>query len=65
MPCKWSVVVAEMRHEEQIFPSSSRLRLDEHSRNVRDFELIIVTFWSSQRDNMPKINLEHGHRLLT
>jgi hypothetical protein len=51
VPDRWNVVIAEVRHEEQIFASSPRERLDAHNRDVRDIKLLVVSFRYSYRNS--------------
>jgi hypothetical protein len=42
-PNMWNVVVIiEMRHEHQTFPTPAIKRLDAYNRDVRDVELIVI-----------------------
>jgi hypothetical protein len=43
----WNVVIAEVRHEEQVFASSSMQRLDAHNKYARDVEFMVIFFWDS------------------
>jgi hypothetical protein len=45
-PIHVKVVIIEVRHEEQIFASSSKERLDARSGDVRDVELLVASFWN-------------------
>jgi hypothetical protein len=49
---KWNVVIAGVRHEEQIFASPSMQRLNASSRDVGDIELLSFSFKNSHRDNI-------------
>jgi hypothetical protein len=47
----WNVVITEVRHEEQIFASTSMQRLDAHNKDVRDVKLLIVSFRNNRWDS--------------
>jgi hypothetical protein len=44
VPDKCNVVITEVRHEEQIFASTSMKELDAHNIDVGDVELLVITF---------------------
>jgi hypothetical protein len=50
VPDRWNVVIIEVRHEEQIFASLSKLLFNTNIRDVRDVKLLIVSFRNSHRD---------------
>jgi hypothetical protein len=52
VPDWWNVVITQVRHDEQMFASSSRWRLDAHNRDVRDIEFVIVSLMNSYRDSL-------------
>jgi hypothetical protein len=49
---KWNVVIVEVRHVQQIFPTLTSQLLDAHSIDVGDIEFLIVVLWCRNRDNM-------------
>jgi hypothetical protein len=48
---KWNVVIVEVRHGQQIFPTSAIKRLDAHNRDKRDVEFFIAILWRRNRDS--------------
>jgi hypothetical protein len=45
-------VISEVRHEDQLFASSSTLRLDADNRHVEHVELLIMSLWNNHWDSM-------------
>jgi hypothetical protein len=45
VPDIWNVVIVEVSHEHQIFPTSTTLRLEAHINGVRDVELCAVVLY--------------------
>jgi lipocalin len=43
VPEWWNVVIIDMRHEEQVFASTSKYRLDANNKDVGDVKLVVVS----------------------
>jgi hypothetical protein len=51
---RWNVVIAEVRHEQQIFSTSATKGLDAHTKDASDVELIVNIFKCRHKDNVTK-----------
>jgi hypothetical protein len=54
MPDIWNDATAEVRDEQQTFPTLAIKRLNAHNKGVRDIELVVIIFRRRHRDGKTK-----------